>query len=67
MGRLFDDITLVRTNEDTGKEVQRFLVPIIYGPKEHMITRVLGDPDLLKQLVSIDLDPAVDHVLVAFL
>lgn len=49
-GRLFDDITLVRKNQDTGKEVGRTLVPIIYAPKEKMVTRVLSDPDLMRQV-----------------
>ena len=49
-GRLFDDITLVRTNDQTGAETNRFLVPIIYSPKEKMITRLFSDPDLLKSV-----------------
>lgn len=49
-GRLFDDITIVRRNAQTNEEVQRFLVPIIYAPKEKMVTRILSDPDLQKQL-----------------
>jgi hypothetical protein len=52
-GRLFDDIYLVRKNNQTGKETQRFLVPIIYAPKEKMVTRVLSDPDLLRQVQTI--------------
>jgi hypothetical protein len=47
---LFDDIIIVRTNNNTGKEIQRFLVPLVYSPKEKMVTRVLTDPDLLKQV-----------------
>lgn len=53
MGRMFDDITLVRKNDQTGKEVSRFLVPIVYAPKEKMVTRILEDPDLLRQLQTI--------------
>lgn len=49
-GRLFDDITLIRKNRDTGKEINRFLVPIIYSPKEKMLTRIMSDPDLQRQL-----------------
>lgn len=52
-GRLFDDITVLRRDNVTGKEVQRFLVPIIYAPKEKMITRIFSDPDLLRQLQAI--------------
>ena len=49
-GRLFDDITLVRKNDQTGEETNRFLVPIIYSPKEKMVTRIFSDPDLLRQV-----------------
>lgn len=49
-GRLFDDVSIVRKNDQTTKETGRFLVPIIYAPKEKMITRILSDPDLLRQL-----------------
>lgn len=49
-GRMFDDITLIRKNDQTGAETQRFVVPIIYAPKEKMITRLFADPDLQKQL-----------------
>lgn len=49
-GRLFDDVYVVRKNNTTGKEVDRFLVPIIYSPKEKMVTRIFSDPDLQKQL-----------------
>jgi hypothetical protein len=49
-GRLFDDITLVRKNDQTGDETNRFVVPIIYSPKEKMVTRIFSDPDLLRQV-----------------
>ncbi len=52
-GRLFDDITLVRKNDQTGEETNRFLVPIIYSPKEKMVTRIFSDPDLLRQVQTI--------------
>jgi len=52
-GRLFDDITLVRKNDQTGKETSRFLVPIVYSPKEKMVTRIFSDPDLLRQVQTI--------------
>lgn len=52
-GRLFDDITLVRKNDQTSKETNRFLVPIIYSPKEKMVTRIFSDPDLLRQVQTI--------------
>jgi hypothetical protein len=49
-GRLFDDVTIVRKNDQTGKETSRFLGPIIYSPKEKMITRLFSDPDLLRSV-----------------
>lgn len=52
-GRLFDDISIIRKNDQTGAEVNRFLVPIIYSPKEKMVTRVFSDPDLTRQLQAI--------------
>lgn len=52
-GRLFDDISIIRKNDQTGEEVNRFLVPIIYSPKEKMVTRVFSDPDLTRQLQAI--------------
>jgi hypothetical protein len=52
-GRMFDDITIVRKNDQTSKEVNRFRVPIVYAPKEKMVTRILSDPDLLRQLGTI--------------
>lgn len=52
-GRLFDDISIIRKNDQTGKEVNRFLVPIIYAPKDKMVTRVFSDPDLTRQLQAI--------------
>lgn len=52
-GRLFDDISIIRKNDQTGQEVNRFLVPIIYAPKEKMVTRIFSDPDLTRQLQAI--------------
>ena len=52
-GRLFDDISIIRKNDQTGKEVNRFVVPIIYSPKEKMVTRLFSDPELTRQLQAI--------------
>ena len=52
-GKLFDDIYLVRKNNQTGKEINRFVVPLIYSPKEKMVTRLFSDPDLLKQIQTL--------------
>lgn len=49
-GRMFDDVFVIRKNNTTGKEIDRFLVPIIYSPKEKMVTRLFSDPDLQKQV-----------------
>jgi hypothetical protein len=49
-GTMFNNITLVRTNTDTGAEIERVKVPIVYGPKEKYITRLRADPDLQKQI-----------------
>lgn len=52
-GRMFDDIYVIRKNKTTGKEIDRFLVPIIYSPKEKMVTRLFSDPDLQRQVQAI--------------
>ena len=52
-GRLFDNISIIRKNDQSGEEVSRFLVPIIYSPKEKMVTRVFSDPELTRQLQAI--------------
>lgn len=44
-GTMFNNITLVRTNTDSGAEIERMKVPIIYAPKEKYITRLAADPD----------------------
>ena len=49
-GRLFDDIILKRVNNQTGKEMNHIVVPVIYSPKEKMVTRLFSDPDLMKQV-----------------
>ena len=48
-GNMFNNITLVRTNKDTGQELKRIKVPLIYGPKEKYITRIESDPDLQRE------------------
>lgn len=49
-GTMFNNITLVKTNQDTGAEIERMKVPITYAPKEKYITRLRSDPDLQKQV-----------------
>ena len=49
-GNMFNDITLVRKSTTTGGEIERFKIPIIYGPKEKYFTRLQSDPDLQREL-----------------
>jgi T4-like virus Myoviridae tail sheath stabiliser len=49
-GTMFNNVTLVRTNKDTGAEIERVKVPITYAPKEKYITRLRADPDLQRQI-----------------
>lgn len=45
-GNMFNNITLMRTAADSRTELQRIKVPIVYGPKDKMVTRLESDPDL---------------------
>lgn len=47
-GNMFNDITFFRYKPDNS-ELSRIIVPIIYSPKDKMVTRLETDPDLLKQ------------------
>lgn len=49
-GTLFNDITLIRYNNDMSTQFERIKVPISYGPKEKFITRLNSDPDLTKSI-----------------
>ncbi len=49
-GTMFNNITLVKTNTDTGAEIERRKVPITYAPKEKYISRLRADPDLQRQI-----------------
>ena len=49
-GTMFNNITLVRTNTDSGVEIERMKVPIIYAPKEKYIVRLREDPDQQRQI-----------------
>lgn len=46
---MFNNIALVRINKNTGVELERVKVPIIYGPKEKYMTRLASDPDLQRE------------------
>ena len=49
-GTLFNNITLMKTDKDTGNEIERMKVPITYSPKEKYISRLRADPDLQRQI-----------------
>jgi hypothetical protein len=49
-GSVFNDITLKRYSYNTFTELERFKVPLSYAPKETFITKLLGDPDLQKNV-----------------
>jgi hypothetical protein len=52
-GTLFNDITLIRYRKNTTSEIERFKVPLSYAPKETFITKLLGDPDLQKNVQTV--------------
>jgi hypothetical protein len=47
-GSIFDNITLVRYNEDDSEQ-ERFIVPIGYASKENYVDRLSDDPNLDKK------------------
>lgn len=49
-GTMFNNITLVKTNQDSGAEIERMKIPITYAPKEKYISRLRSDPDLQRQI-----------------
>ena len=49
-GSLFNNINIIRYNRDTSAELSRFKAPIVYGPKEHWLERLRGDPNLNKEI-----------------
>ena len=52
-GSIFNNITLKRIKASDSTEVERFKVPIIYGPKEKYVTRLQADPDLDREVSTI--------------
>ena len=52
-GTLFNDISIIRTEKDSTAEIKRWKVPIVYGPKDHFVTRLESDPDVLRELQNI--------------
>jgi hypothetical protein len=51
-GNLFNKVTMIRRSADL-TEIQRIKVPISYAPKEKYVTRMEGDPDLMRQVQAI--------------
>jgi hypothetical protein len=49
-GNLFNNITLLRRNKDTGAEIERMKVPLVYAHKEKYYARLQSDPDLQKAI-----------------
>lgn len=49
-GTLFNEIQLVRYNQDNTEQKEIFKVPLVYGPKEKYLTRITADPDLTKSI-----------------
>ena len=45
-GNMFNNIMVKRVNKNTGLEIERFKVPIVYAPKEKYYARLRADPDL---------------------
>lgn len=52
-GSFFDAIDIVRYASDNVTEVKRLRVPLIYGPKDHYVTRLTSDPDVLRELQTV--------------
>lgn len=48
-GTIFNDITVARYDKALNK-YHSWLVPIVYGPKEKYITRIISDPTLTKSV-----------------
>lgn len=49
-GNMFNGITLKRTNKDTGEEIERIRVPLVYAQKEKYFVRLAQDPELNKSV-----------------
>lgn len=51
-GTLFNNITMIRYNNDHDVEYERIKVPILYGPKEKFVERITSDPDLTRSIAN---------------
>ena len=52
-GTIFNNIVFKRINRNTNTEIERFRVPINYGPKERYVSRLQSDPDLTRPVQTI--------------
>lgn len=52
-GSLFNEITLIRYNNELTQEYERIKVPLIYSPKEKFISRLFSDPDLVRSVNTV--------------
>lgn len=52
-GSLFNEITLIRYNNELTEEFERIKIPLIYSPKEKFITRLFSDPELTRSVNTI--------------
>jgi len=50
---MFNNILILRKNSNTGIELERFRVPIVYAPKEKYFARLRSDPDLNRPIQAI--------------
>lgn len=51
-GNMFNNITFKKYNSN-GQEINRIKVPIVYAPKDKMVTRFNTDPDFLNALQTV--------------
>lgn len=52
-GNMFNNLLMIRKNKDTGAEIERWRVPIVYAPKEKYFARLKADPDLNRPIQAI--------------
>lgn len=52
-GNMFNNITIKRINRTDDVEIERFKVPIVYGPKEKYYVRLRADPDLNRPVQAV--------------
>lgn len=50
IGNLFNNINLIRYDKAGIVEQERIKIPIVWGPKEHWVTRLESDPDLYREV-----------------